>query len=283
MKQHTTRQGAFTLIEILVVVGVIALLAALLFPVFGRVRENGRRVTCTNNLRQLGLAFQQYLQDSSGRLPYAGNYQGWGPGLGHWVAGTRMPSGSGLASDSDPFTYNADGRTANVQDGALYPYVKSPEAYMCPSTQDVDKKKLGYSMNCAIAGLNNLRIKTPSDIILLVDEGKSLNDGYFWAVGGSHPNTDELTKAHNGGGNLLFADGHVKYFSFESFPLQNDSDDLKIRVTGTPRFRDLAFGSAGVAHTGSVASPSEDLSTPANRTGPACFGATADGAGNPTS
>jgi prepilin-type processing-associated H-X9-DG protein/prepilin-type N-terminal cleavage/methylation domain-containing protein len=283
MKQKTTRHGAFTLIEILVVVGVIALLAALLFPVFGRVRENGRRVSCTNNLRQLGLAFQQYVQDSSGRLPYAGNYQGWAPGLGHWVSGTRMPSGSGLALDSAPFTYNTDGRSANVYDGALYPYVKNVGAYMCPSTEDVDKKKLAYSMNCAIAGLNTLRIRTPSEIILLVDEGKSLNDGYFWAVGGSNPNTDELTKAHNGGGNLLFADGHVKFFPFESFPLQNDSDEIKIRVTGSPRFRDRAFGAAGVAHTGSVDSPTENLSDPARRTEPACFGAAADGAGNPIS
>src|SRR6188508_3224214 len=59
----------FTLIEILVVIAIIALLAAILFPVFSRARENARRAACMSNLKQIGLAIVQYTQDYDERLP----------------------------------------------------------------------------------------------------------------------------------------------------------------------------------------------------------------------
>src|SRR5690349_12144108 len=59
----------FTLIELLVVIAIIALLAAILFPVFARARENARRASCQSNLKQIGLGFHQYTQDYDDRLP----------------------------------------------------------------------------------------------------------------------------------------------------------------------------------------------------------------------
>ena len=266
-----TRRG-FTLVEILVVIGVIALLAGIAFPVFSRARENGRRTSCASNLKQLGLAFQQYAQDNNGRYPRAANYQAWESGRAYWVTGTRMASpNGGLALDGGEFTYQ-DGRSSRVEDGALFPFVKEANVYRCPSIENGDKKRLTYSMNCAISMINQVRVRTPSEIVLLVDESKSLNDGYFWsAIGiGGVKATDELTQMHNGGGNLLFVDGHVKFFPFKSFPLKEDSTLRIATQPGSPRFRDLAFGANGIAQTGFVSFESASAgSFPV--TGPACL------------
>lgn len=62
----------FTLIELLVVISIIALLAAILFPVFARVRENARRSACMSNMKQIGLGILQYTQDYDEKLPYGG-------------------------------------------------------------------------------------------------------------------------------------------------------------------------------------------------------------------
>ncbi|RYG66851.1 DUF1559 domain-containing protein, partial [bacterium] len=70
MKTSITRQ-AFTLIELLVVIAIIAILAAILFPVFGRARENARRSSCQSNLKQIGLGIIQYVQDYDEKFPSA--------------------------------------------------------------------------------------------------------------------------------------------------------------------------------------------------------------------
>src|SRR4051812_17971231 len=65
---RTTARG-FTLIELLIVIAIIAIIAAILFPVFARARENARRASCQSNLKQIGLAIMQYTQDNDERLP----------------------------------------------------------------------------------------------------------------------------------------------------------------------------------------------------------------------
>lgn len=244
---------AFTLVELLVVISIVALLAAVMLPVLGRVREGGRRTTCASNLRQLGLAFQQYMQDNR-RYPMPGEYQKWADG-GHWVTGGLVSTGlpknftdaeKGLA-DPSSFVYVTD-HVAYPDKGAIFPYVKSTVVYTCPSAPDVDKKKLSYSMNCALAGLGEARLRKPAEIVLLVDEGETVNDGYFWAFN-SASSTDSLMTRHNGGGNILFADGHVKFFPFDSLPLNNQAAGiaLKTATTGPVRFLDLAFGPKGAS------------------------------------
>src|SRR5436189_260745 len=100
MKSFTvvTKRSGFTLIELLVVIAIIALLAAILFPVFARARENARKSSCANNLKQIGLGIMQYTQDYDEMYPF------------------RCNASSNISWRSYSF-----------------PYVKSVQLYMCPS------------------------------------------------------------------------------------------------------------------------------------------------------
>lgn len=234
------RKQAFTLIELLVVIAIIALLAAILFPVFGRARENARKSSCLSNLKQLGLGFAQYTQDYDGLFPGAGQYQKW-MNTGHWVKGRTAAS----LTDNQGKYDTTNNPSVDVAGGAIYPYVKNTQIYICPSIEDGSKKLLTYTMNCAINGASDSAITESSSVILLDDE-QSNNDGYFYAVANLN-STDQMTKIHNGGGNLLFVDGHAKFYPFNSFPVNNSLAGvaLKARKSGQPRFYDPGLGDDG--------------------------------------
>jgi prepilin-type N-terminal cleavage/methylation domain-containing protein/prepilin-type processing-associated H-X9-DG protein len=105
-----SRRGGFTLIELLVVIAIIAILAAILFPVFARVREKARQSACSSNLRQIGTAFQLYAQDYDDLLPDSrdlktslpGGYRPWGAA---WPPSD--PRGGWALLTLDPYTRNA--------------------------------------------------------------------------------------------------------------------------------------------------------------------------------
>lgn len=95
------RAGAFTLVELLVVIAIIALLAAIVFPSFARARENARRTSCGSNLKQIGLAFEQYKDDHDG-----------------WIIGKTLATGT-TSQVSWPTT--------------LLPYIKNVQIFVCPT------------------------------------------------------------------------------------------------------------------------------------------------------
>src|ERR1051325_2644995 len=101
------RQG-FTLIELLVVIAIIALLAAILFPVFSRARENARKSSCLNNCKQIGIGIAQYTQDYDEILP-----RQWNCANGNSVGGGACPNTRWMDT--------------------VYPYVKSTQVFTCPS------------------------------------------------------------------------------------------------------------------------------------------------------
>lgn len=103
--------SAFTLIELLVVISIIAILAAILFPIFARARENGRRAACQSNLKQIGLGLLQYSQDYDEVM------------IADWY-------GANGNTESDPASV-AGGRYKWMD--ASYPYIKSEQVFVCPS------------------------------------------------------------------------------------------------------------------------------------------------------
>lgn len=207
-----------------------------------RAREMARRTSCASNMKQLGLAFIQYTQDYDEHYPKAGNWQVWGNG-GHWVAGVNGSGSEGAPGALAKFTppYTATGVVANIQGGALYPYTKSTQIYVCPSSRDGQKTGLSYGMNCTLAGQANFSVQSDTEVALLVDEAYP-TDGFFWATDDATA-SDQMTQIHNGGGNILFCDGHVKFYPFAKFyagdnAVQAGAGSMKKRTTGQPRFFD---------------------------------------------
>ena len=115
-----THRSAFTLIELLVVIAIIAILAAILFPVFAQAREKARQVTCISNMRQVGLGLHMYAQDYDDVLPYNNR-------------------------DVDNFG-NANAPVSFLS--ALFPYTKSRKIYVCPSSVDPSSLGYGKGVNC---------------------------------------------------------------------------------------------------------------------------------------
>jgi len=117
------RKSGFTLIELLVVIAIIAILAAILFPVFAKVREKARQIACLSNMKQIGLGFAQYTQDYDEMMP-CGIQQKLGNG---------SDSGIGWA-------------------GQIYPYVKSVGVFTCPDDTtkppaNTNYMVMSYAMN----------------------------------------------------------------------------------------------------------------------------------------
>ena len=213
------RQRGFTLIELLVVIAIIALLAAILFPVFARARENARKSSCQNNLKQIGIAIAQYTQDYDEYLPrsrtrdmfYLGNPASgpnpqfpWHMTILPYIKSVQIykcPSKPGDArvgwswdgaADIIPRSYVSNGCYGECGN------MGTPPAGAAGARQPMVNEDPGRSAT-ALAEINQ------SAKVILVGEHTDRNDPEFWD---NEPDT--RFRNHLGQTNFLFGDGHVK-------------------------------------------------------------------------
>jgi prepilin-type N-terminal cleavage/methylation domain-containing protein len=223
------KMPGFTLIELLVVIAIIAILAAILFPVFAQAREKARQITCASNERQLGLAFVQYVQDNDERLPNfsdAANVLNTGNGAAQgWMSYAVGATSISVAPNEGPF---------DPSYGSIYPYVKSKQVYLCPDDSVGQQSGDTYAVNSCLANPNTdpnnnklhdgeslAYIQVPASTMLLGEESAngtassgSTNDAYL------NLDSDQVSTRHSHSGTsgiseVIFADGHVKA---EHFP-----------------------------------------------------------------
>ncbi|NSW55394.1 MAG: prepilin-type N-terminal cleavage/methylation domain-containing protein [Armatimonadetes bacterium] len=221
------RSRGFTLIELLVVIAIIAILAAILFPVFARTKEKARQASCASNLQQMGLAFASYRVDYDGKLPV--------------------------------MAYMAQNRIPYRWIHCVYPYVNNDQIFECPSNEvakdanDISRPNrnsplpetsylytLGSVMGQRGEVLSETAVKDPAGTFMVMDgwyfEGSaaaaSWNAFMFYFVGeGSTPVPQTFASwvnnqttsyvnslqvldrmhRHNDGVNVAYYDGHVKF------------------------------------------------------------------------
>lgn len=215
----------FTLIELLVVIAIIAILAAILFPVFARAKEKARQTTCLSNVRQLALAFLMYASDYDGTMPPAYRF--------FWHA-----DGSSEESAWDyRLVYDSSFTLQSSELGLIGPYTQNQEINACPTAQGLEswgRPFSGYAYNASYVGGSpddfmqpkipaaEGAIKAPTDTVLLCDSA-------YWNVpfGGGDPFVaisnylrapndpdnyigPNVHFRHNTVANVAYCDGHAK-------------------------------------------------------------------------
>lgn len=135
---RNTNQSGFTLIELLVVIAIIAILASILFPVFGTARERAKQISCLSNIKQIGLAIRLYADDSDGSFPNGCSGEEGTPVLmPNWIINPFVPDPAPLAGPGE--VANACGDNARfyrfLMNYQLANYLKTTSMWYCPSSQ----------------------------------------------------------------------------------------------------------------------------------------------------
>ncbi len=193
MRTDNARARGFTLIELLVVIAIIAILAAILFPVFSKAREKARQTTCLSNVKQIGMSMLMYAEDYDERymvVDHAAGYDWFEP---------------------------------------LYPYVKNRQIFRCPSYRaGAGEPESDYVINGLFAhGASMAQIDDTAGQITIAERAAGLSEAGYHPWPDTGGDWDDLstysefkshiaTTRHNNGSNYGFADGHAKWLNWDS-------------------------------------------------------------------
>ena len=226
-------EKGFTLIELLVVIAIIAILAAILFPVFQDAKEHSRQMKCMNNLKQLATALLQYTSDFDGMLPIGSSTIYWrqtGIQEYDWVGSPGC------------------GWPVWPERGQLWKYTRNRDIYACPtdkhipypilSMRDPTGSMLSYSLNFKVDPYSYWPDHPKFDvctagraakILFLIHEGKStINDGYF-AWDPNPPGSDFPDNTHYDGTTAIYCDLHAKWYPYDELQRQLKAGDWNRR------------------------------------------------------
>lgn len=248
------RKG-FTLIELLVVIAIIAILAAILFPVFARVRKAAMNSDCQSNLKQIGGSFKMYLSEWQDCYPYQNPNERFGNEPGVVLANPdEVDRDTGAPIRFTGTTNTPSAQYVNWVE-ALYPYMEKSgsgaDAWACKAASDIKDKqgpssgaliaetraRVTYAMNINMVGQPEGVITTPSNTFLVRETDRRVNAVLrplqLTPNSSTRPNSPFLTandngygssavavnpKIHGNGSNILFTDGHVKGFGASDLP-----------------------------------------------------------------
>jgi prepilin-type N-terminal cleavage/methylation domain-containing protein len=258
------RIKGFTLVELLVVIGIIALLISILLPVLGRVREQGNRVKCMSNHRTLGQTMIMYANDNKQFLPFCN----WGPTdtvrNPGWLYDGAVPLTAGRRVPDD------------LKTGSFWKYLKSPEVFRCPNdlppydrgpvNSEIVHTLTSYGMNGSINNFGNnwpsgsalyfriSQFKAQDIAIWEIDEWSGSG---FWFNDGANFPTEGLSKRHGkysgpqdksaaaisgGGGIITTFGGNVEWMTLADYNKELTPAGVRSRLWNVPASRSPGGG-----------------------------------------